>query len=132
MKVQRVWASPSPTAAVTGMVVPMRLLKITAAPTGGTALNPAWLKASAADAALPAGVTVTVAATGGATEVPPAFGVGTCSGEETQGGAGAVLYDYEIDGSKPVEIAAGEGFLVKQNALASAGAVSVAVMVTAV
>jgi hypothetical protein len=132
LKVQKITAAPSPTAAVTGLVIPLRVHKITAAPTGGSAVSPAWLKAAAGDNAMPAQVTVTAGATGGATESGPAFGFGTCSGEETQGGAGAVIYDYEIDGSKPVEIAQNEGFVIRQNALPSAGGVSVAVVVTTV
>ena len=123
LKVYRIRVSGAPTAAVTGLVIPLIAVRITTAPTGGSAgtIN----KADTAEAAPPAQVTVMTAATGGATEEANAFGIATVTGEEAQGASAATLYDAVIDGLKPLVCAEGQGILVKQGALASAGAVNI-------
>ena len=128
IKVYKITACGSPTVAVTGLVIPLiaqRILNV--APTGGTALTPkpAGTTAGVWDA-LPSGIT---AATGStvlsANEEGVAFGIGEVSGEEAIAPYKCVLYEYLSDWTKPVELAVGQGMMVKQGALASAGAVSI-------
>ena len=123
MKIYRIRAAGAPTAAVTGLVIALNAVRITTAPTGGGAGT--IDKGVTSDAAPPAQVTVMTAATGGATEEANAFGVGTVTGEETQGASAVIIYDAVIDGLKPLTCAEGQGVLVKQGALASAGAVNI-------
>lgn len=130
VKVYLVKAAGAPTAAVTGQVIPLVCKRITSAPTGGT--NPGFAAAAAGEQALPAQITVTAAATGGAAETGPILGAGTVSGEETSMGAVVSLIDFEIEGTKPVELAEGQGLVVRQGALASAGAVNISAVLSVV
>lgn len=130
LKVYRVQAAPSPTAAVTGQQLSLSVVRITAAPTGGSSAT--INKALSSSTNAPAQVTATAAATGGATEEASAFGLATVSGEETASAVAQDLYSFQIDGTQPVTCAEGEGILVKQGALAGAGAVSVAITFTLV
>ena len=50
---------------------------------------------------------------------------GAVSGEETSAGAGDKIFDSPIDGSQPLTLRPGEGIVIKQGALASAGAISI-------
>jgi hypothetical protein len=126
IKVYRVMVSGAPVAAVTGLVVALHGVRITTAPTGGTSAG-AHGKSDNTDPDAPAQITAMVGATGGAAESGPPFGVGTVSGEETQGASFVPLYKADIDGTKPLTCREGEGILVKQGALASAGAVHVVI-----
>lgn len=135
IKVYKVTAIGAPTAAVTGMVIPLIAERITtAAPVGGTALvpKPAGSSSGTMDV-LPSGI---VSATGPtvvlANEEAVAFGLGTVSGEETAAGFVAVLYEHLSDWTKPVEIPIGQGITIKQGALASAGAVHTRILFTVV
>ena len=69
------------------------------------------------------GMTAVTGATA-ATEDSGFFGCGVVSGEEAIAATESYLYDAEIDGSMPMTFAPGEGFLVKQGTLASAGAIN--------
>lgn len=129
VKVYSVAAAPAPTAAVTGLVVVLHALRITTVHTGGT--NPGFGMNDNTEAALPAQITVMAGATGGAAESGPPFGVGTVSGEETQSGSSTDLYRSCSDGTKPIILREGEGMLVKQGALASAGNVHITIGFTA-
>jgi hypothetical protein len=128
LKILEIRASGAPTVAVTGLVVPLVVYRITAAPTGGSTVTPG--EAVTADANLDANVVLMAAATGGATEAA-AVAAGVVSGEETASANSDLLYQAPIDGRKPLTLVAGEGILVKQGALASAGAISVVVTMTA-
>jgi hypothetical protein len=130
VKVYRVAAAGAPTAAVTGLVIPLYTARITAAPTGGSAGSIA--KADTTDANVPAQITTTLAATGGATEEAVPFGVGVVSGEETSAANEAVLYQSVLNGAKTMTLAEGQGIVVKQGALASAGAITIVVCFTVV
>lgn len=122
IKIYGITATPAPTAAVTGLVIPLHAARITSAPTGGSLLTPN--KAATSDPNLPAQIECRMGATVTTVE-PSAFGVGTISGEETSAGVTSTLYNYEIDGTKPIELLEGEGLTVRQGALASAGAAHV-------
>lgn len=118
MTLYRVKASGAPTAAVTGQTIALTVGRVTSI-TAGT--NIAQQNAVSTDAA--PGMTAVSLPTA-ATESAGFFGCGTVSGEETSSANESILYDAEIDGSKPMTFAAGEGFLVKQGTLASAGAIN--------
>ena len=123
-KIYTITAAPAPTAAVTGMVIVLHAVRITTVPTGGT--NPGVGKNDTVDDPnLPAQITAMANATGGAAETGPPFGAATVSGEETQSGSSDDV--YRADGTKPIVLREGEGVLVKQGALASAGAVNVTI-----
>jgi hypothetical protein len=128
VKVYSIVAAPAPTAAVTGLVVVLHALRITTVPTGGSGLT-FGKSDTVEDSTLPAQITAMTGATGGAAESGPPFGVATVSGEETQSGASADL--YRVDGLKPIVLREGEGMLIKQGALASAGAINTTVGFTA-
>lgn len=130
IKVYWVTAAPAPTVAVTGLVVVLHALRITSAPTGGT--NPGLGKNDTLEDSAPAQISAMAGATGGATESGPPFGAGTVSGEETQSGATTDVYRSRVDGTKPMIFREGEGMLVKQGALASAGAVHVTIGFTVI
>lgn len=125
LKVSSIKVAGSPTAAVTGQVVALHGVRITSAPTGGS--GGTIVKADPADASVPAQVTVTLAATGGAAEEGAPFGVASVSGEETASANGDELYRSYLDGTKTLICDEGQGILVKQGALAAAGAVSIVV-----
>lgn len=122
IKVYGITATPAPTAAVTGLVIPLHAVRITSLPTGGSLITPN--RAATSDPNLPAQIECRTGATV-ATVEPSAFGVGTVSGEETSAGVTSTLYNYEIDGTKPIELQEGQGLTVRQGALASAGAVHI-------
>ena len=126
LKVYRVIAANAPTAAVTGLVIPLTVGRITTVPTGGT--NPTINKADTTNADVPAQVTAHAAATGGATEEASTFGAGVVSGEETSAGANALMYESIINGTQPIICREGQGILVKQGALASAGAINACII----
>lgn len=119
MTLYRVKAAGAPTAAVTGQVIALTVGRITSV-TGGSAV-PAQ-KALSSDPNSP--LTAVNAATG-ATEVSGFFSCGVVSGEETSSANESIVYDSDVDGSDPMTFAEGEGFLVKQGALASAGAINI-------
>lgn len=120
MTLFRLKASGAPTAAVTGQTIALTAGRITAL-TGGTAVT----AQRAANGDPQAHGLTAVAAPTAATEDAGFFGCGTVSGEETSSANESMVYDAEIDGSKPMTFQPGEGFLVKQGALASAGAVNI-------
>lgn len=128
LRVLWVQASGSPTGAVTGLVVPLYVCRITTQPTGGTTLTPA--KAVASNPSVPGTIQCLTGATGGAAEEASPFGVGTVSGEETASLCESVLYQMMLNGSQPVTLAPGTGLVVKQGTLASAGAISIVVQVS--
>lgn len=130
IKVRQIIASGAPTAAVTGQIIALQAIRISTAPTGGT-VTPS-LACAGNEAALPAQIEARRAPTNSPTEETSPFGIGTVSGEETGAPFRASIYEYSIDGSKPVELAAGQGLTVKQGALASAGATSILIMFTVV
>jgi hypothetical protein len=132
--VYRIVAIPSPTAVVTGMVVPLVAVRLTGAPSGG--VNQPIVKACpanipggrAATPDLPAQVTALFNHTagtieGGASAV--AFGAGAVSGEETTSSNESIIYEAPIDGSEQVMCPEGWGFEIRQLTLPSAGAVSI-------
>lgn len=124
--VYRIVAAGSPTAAVTGMVIPLAAIRTTSAPTDGTGTS--FGKAKPANPNVPAQVTVVAAPTTGTVE-PIAFGLGVVSGEETSSANESVLYEAPIDGSQQVECPEGTGFEVRQLTLPSAGAVSIVAVI---
>lgn len=128
LRILLVQASGAPTAAVTGQVIPLYATRITTQPTGGTSLTPS--KADAGNPNVPGTIECKTGATGGAAEESSPFGVGTVSGEETASLCESVLYQYALNGGQPVTLAPGTGMVVKQNALASAGAINVVVQVS--
>lgn len=122
LRVYHIRAAGAPTAAVTGLVIPLYVAKISSAPTGGSAGT--IVAADSQNAAVPGTITATVGATGGATEDGP-VGCGVVSGEETSAANGDTLFESPIDGSQPLLLRPSEGVVVRQGALASAGAVSI-------
>lgn len=122
MTVYRIIAIPSPTAAVTGLIVPLAAIRLLTKPTTGTALG--WAKADPANAAPPAAIEVAGNVTGGTFEAV-AFGLGAVSGEETAASQESVVYEAPIDGSQAVVFPPDSGFEVRQLTIASAGAVSI-------
>lgn len=134
MVVFRIVAIPSPTATVTGQVIPLVAVRLTSAPTGGT--PGAFAKAVPADITggrlatpdVPAQVTAVFNHTGGSIEggaSAVAFGAAAVSGEETASTQESIMYEAPIDGSEQVHCPEGWGFEIRQLSLASAGAVSI-------
>jgi hypothetical protein len=123
MVVYRIVAAGMPTTAVTGLKIGLVAVRLSAAPTGGTAL--AFAKANSANPAVPAQVTAVGGATGGGGVEAVAFGVGAVSGEETASDNESSLYEAPIDGSQQITLPEGEGFEVRQSTLASAGQVTI-------
>lgn len=128
VRVYNIIASGAPTGTVTGQVIPLYVSRISSQPTGGSAAT--ITKADTDNPNVPASIAVTTGDTGGAAEVGP-IGCGTVSGEETSSASGDVLFDAPIDGSQPFVLRPGEGLVVKQNALASAGAINIVAKVGA-
>ena len=126
LKLYKIVATGWPTAAVTGQVVALYSARITTQPTGGTTRT--ILQASNADAAAPAQVAAMAAPTNAPTEEAQIFGLGTVSGEETASAIRCPIYEFSIDGLRPIECVQGQGVIVKQGALAAAGAVTVSVL----
>jgi hypothetical protein len=126
MRVYRIVAAGTPTAAVAGLKISLAALRLTSAPTGGSALT--FAKARTVSANVPSQVTVAAATTGGAVEAI-AFGLGVVSGEETASDNESVIYEAPIDGSEAIELVEGEGFEVRQLTLAAAGAVSIVAVI---
>lgn len=122
LRVYQVRAAGAPTAAVTGLVVPLYVARITSAPTGGSAAT--IEKADSANANVPGTITAITGATGGATE-GGTVGVGTVSGEETSSAMGDDLFTSPIDGSQPLLLRPSEGIVIRQGTLASAGNISI-------
>jgi hypothetical protein len=121
LTVFHVQASGAPTAAVTGLTIGLSCHRITSAPTGGT--DVVALMAVTAEGAPVGGIVAKAAATGGAAELATPFGCGVVSGEETSAANESVLYSA-VAQTNPLRLVAGEGFVVKQGALASAGAIN--------
>lgn len=128
LRILLVQATGAPTAAVSGLVVPLYCARVTTQPTGGSALTPS--KAVASNPNVPATVECLTGASGGAAEEASPFGVGTVSGEETASLGESVLYQMTLNGAQPVTLAPGTGLVVRQGTLASAGAISVVVQVS--
>lgn len=122
VRVYDIKAAGAPTGASAGQVVPLTVFRISSAPTGGSAAT--ITKADALNANVPGTITATTGDTGGAAEVG-AVGCGVVSGEETASGPGDALFTAPVDGSQPLVLRPGEGLVVKQGALASAGAITV-------
>jgi hypothetical protein len=132
MVVYRIVAMGSPTATVTGMVIPLAAIRILAVPTDGSTLGPPqFAKAVTTSDDVPSQVTArTNATTPTAGNLEPiAFGLGVVSGEETSSANESVIYEAPIDGSQQVTFAEGTGFEVRQLTLASAGNVSIAAVI---
>lgn len=125
LRILAVQASGAPTAAVTGQIIPLYVTRITTQPTGGSAITPS--KAVAGNPNVPGTIECLTGATGGAAEEASPFGVGSVSGEETASLGESVLYKMELNGAQPVTLGPGSGLVVKQGALASAGAINVVV-----
>lgn len=130
LKIFKIVASPWPTAAVTGLQITLLAARISTQPTGGTPKSIG--EAADADPGIPTQVVSMAAPTNVLTLVAPEFGVGTVSGEETSASIRCPVYEYSIDGMKPVDIGVGLGLTVRQGALAAAGAVSIVIFFTAV
>jgi hypothetical protein len=128
LRILSVQAAGAPAATATGQVIPLYCSRITTQPTGGSDVTP--VKAVASNPNVPATIECKTGATGGAAEEPSAFGVGTVSGEETASLSESVLYSMVLNGAQPVTLAPGTGMVVKQNALASAGALNLVVCVS--
>jgi hypothetical protein len=133
VKIYRIKASGAPTAAVTGLVVPLGCFTLfVAAPTAGAVVTP-----ERADLADPSFPITGVESRTGPTVVPAnqgtvPFGVGEVSGEEAIGATTADLYEAPLDGTKPFVLPEGRGACIKQGALASAGAVSIVTIFTVI
>lgn len=125
IKVFRVQAAGAPAAAVTGLTIALYCTRITSAPTGGTGATIS--KTDTINAPLPAQITATLAATGGAAEEASFIGCGVVSGEETASANETLLYAAAVNGAQPLTLREGEGVVVKQQALASAGAINVVI-----
>ncbi len=128
VRVYDIHAATASTAAVTGLVIPLTVFRISAAPTGGSAA--VLTKADTQNPNVPATITITTNDTGGATEVGP-IGCGVVSGEETAAMVSDILFSSPLDGSQPLVLRPGEGFVVRQGALASAGALTIVAKVGA-
>lgn len=127
MTLFRIIAIGTPTAAVTGAVIPLAAIRLLTRPTSGSALG--WAKADPANPDPPSGgnpngIEVAANVSGGTVE-SVAFGLGAVSGEETIATPESVVYSAPIDGSQAVVFPPGSGFEVRQLTLASAGAVSI-------
>lgn len=129
VRVYDIHAATASTAAVTGLVIPLTVFRISAAPTGGTAA--VLTKCDTNNPNVPASITVTTNDTGGATEVG-AVGCGVVSGEETAAMVSDSLFTSPLDGSQPLVLRPNEGITVRQGALASAGALTIVAKVGAV
>lgn len=130
LKIYKIAAVPWPTAAVTGLQITLLAARISTQPTGGTTKSIG--EAADADPAIPSQVVAMAAPTNALTLVAPEFGCGTVSGEETVASTRSAVYEFSIDGMKPVDVAPGLGITVRQGALAAAGAVSILIYFTAV
>lgn len=101
-------------AAITGVGHTFDVIHTTAVGTGGTVITGRKVKTS--DAAIPAEVTCRLSATGGATESFVRFGIAV-DPEETRPGAaimGMINWLPEGEDVGDIELAEGEGLLVKQ------------------
>lgn len=127
-RVYDIKASGAPTATVTGQVIPLYVARISTAPTGGTPVP--FTKADSQNPNVPASIEAVAAPTGGAAE-DGLLGCGVVSGEETSSACSDTLLWSPLDGSQPLVLRPGEGFVVRQGALASAGAISVVAKVGA-
>ena len=133
--VYRIVAIGTPTAGVTGMVIPLAANRITTAPTGGTTM--ALAKACPANITggrtatpdPPAQITVHREFTGGGTVEAVGFGAGVVSGEETASANESKVYEAPLDGSEFIMCPEGWGFEVRQLTLASAGSVSIVAVI---
>lgn len=125
IKLFRISAAGSPTLAVTGQTIALYATRITSAPTGGS--NATIVRADTTNPALPAQITAMLQATGGAAEEASYFGCGVVSGEETASANESVIYQAAVNGAQPLTLREGEGIVVKQGSLASAGAATVVV-----
>lgn len=131
IRVHRVLVGANPQAAVTGLVIPLKVARfVAAAPATGSALSPLPTGSTLGVVdVLPGTITARTAPTApGGIQIP--FGVGAISGEETASLGQQVLYQHQITGTKAVELTNGQGLVVQQAALASAGAVDVVVIFT--
>jgi hypothetical protein len=134
MVVYRIVAIGSPTAAVTGLVIPLAAIRLTSAPSDGTptTLAKAWpadiTGGRAATPNPPAQVTAFMAHTTGTVEAV-GFGGGVVSGEETASANESVVYEAPIDGSEQIACPEGWGFEVRQLTLASAGNVGIVAVI---
>lgn len=122
LRVYEIKAAGAPTAAVSGLVVPLTVYRINSAPTGGSAAT--ITKADSTNANVPGTITATTGDTGGASKVG-AIGCGVVSGEETASLGSDVLFSAPIDGAQPCVLAPSEGITIEQGALASAGAITI-------
>lgn len=131
--VYRIVAVPAPTGVVAGLNVALAAIRLTSAPTGGTAR--AFGKACPADITggrlatpdVPAQVIFQEAHTAGNIEGganPITFGIGAVNSDETSQSGGATLYESPPDGSDWIYCPEGWGFEIRQGALAGAGNVS--------
>ncbi len=137
--VYRVTAAPAPVAAVTGLNCPLAVVRITSAPTGGTArsfgkANPAAItggKPITPD--VPAEVTLVEFPGGGAAleggANPLTFGIGAVNTDETSMSGETTLYESPPDGSDWIYCPEGWGFVVIQGTLAGAGNISLMAMI---
>lgn len=122
VRVYDIRVATASTAAVAGLVIPLTVQRISAAPTGGSAAT--LVKADSQNPNVPASITVTTGDTGGATEVGP-VGCGVVSGEETAAMVSDNVFSSPLDGSQPLVLRQNEGLVIRQGALASAGAITI-------
>jgi hypothetical protein len=116
-----VWLSQEATAAVTGLIRGYRLFRITGAPTGGTVVTPTKLR-TAGGAAL----TNVVVRKDNLTATPSGDALATMSTyeEETGGGIGKQWLFSHKELGQPIELVAGEGIVIQQDATAGTGVLS--------
>ena len=124
IRVYSVRVASATTGTVAGQIIPLYVARISTAPTGGSA--GVIVKADSNNANVPASITCTIADTGGANELGP-IGCGVVSGEETSSANGDMLFESIIDGSQPLVLRQDEGIVIKQGALASAGAITIVI-----
>lgn len=134
MVVYRIVAIGSPTATVTGMVIPLAANRLTTAPSDGTVISlaKAWpANVTNGRPATPDPPGQVVARTNISTGTAEAvgFGGGVVSGEETASANESVVYEAPIDGSEQIACPEGWGFEVRQLTLASAGNVGIVAVI---
>jgi hypothetical protein len=128
VRVYNIRAAGAPTGTVTGTVVPLYVARLTSAPTNGT--DVAFTPADSTNPNVPVTILCRANTTTGANE-GGVISVGAVSGEETASLGGDDLFTSPIDGSQPLYLRPGEGIVVRQGTLASAGAISVSMRVGA-
>jgi hypothetical protein len=128
LRIGLIQAAGAPTSAVTGLVVPLYVQRITTIPTSGTDIT--ITKARTSNANVPASIVCKTNSTGGSELAGSPVGIGTVNADETASLAESVLYRYLLNGEQPLTLDPSQGIVVRQNGLASSGAINVMLSIT--